>query len=165
MFEHFAPSALRVFAVAHEESIAFKQFFLDTDHALLGLVADEVGAAGAALALYGVTDGLVRQDIIELVGYGENTTGAGGTPTRDAKQLIELSRRDSALTGGPVETSNLLRALCTMKDSLGYQILVNQLSEEVVADLYKHTLAMAEVATSYRHMEVPNADPSEGAVR
>jgi ATP-dependent Clp protease ATP-binding subunit ClpA len=68
MFERFSTEARRVVVLAQEEADELGHDYVGTEHLLLGLVADETGAAGRVLAELGVIRDQLREDVREAVG-------------------------------------------------------------------------------------------------
>ena len=55
MLERFSPEARQVVALAQDQARGMGHSHVGTEHKLLGLIAEETGAAGRAFAQLGVT--------------------------------------------------------------------------------------------------------------
>lgn len=134
MFENCSPAVLQTFAVAGEERKRFNHYYTGTEHVLFGLVHDEAGIAGSNLALYGVTAEAVHAHIDDLIGMSRPQSG--GSLTKRAKHLMVLARQFAL--NRPDEylaTEHLLMALCSMSESVGYDILRRIIGAEAIKDL------------------------------
>jgi ATP-dependent Clp protease ATP-binding subunit ClpA len=70
MFERFTDDARRAVVLAQEEAVALRHGWIGTEHVLLGVL--RTGGDGARLlAGFGVDDAGVREDVVRMVGRGD----------------------------------------------------------------------------------------------
>lgn len=99
MFERFTPEARNVVVLAQEESRTLRHGHIGTEHLLLGLLGEPEGVAGRVLGSFGITAERMRAEVVEVLGYGEEST-AGQIPfTPRAKKTLELSLREALNLG------------------------------------------------------------------
>ena len=126
LFERFTERARQVVVLAQEESRSLKHNYIGTEHLLLGLLREREGAAAHVLHSVGVTIDGVREQVIEIVGCGEEPT-AGQIPfTPRAKKVLELSLRESLNLGHTdIGTEHLLLGLTRENDGVATRILLH----------------------------------------
>jgi ATP-dependent Clp protease ATP-binding subunit ClpA len=133
MFERLTPPARRVLVVAQEQARNLGQGFIDTEHLLLGLLAEADGTAARALQAAGVDADAVRTRLAgaaapmagaspgPLASGNRNLSpaGKGAVPfTRLAEQALEWSLREAlALRDDFIGTEHLLLALVRQRQS------------------------------------------------
>jgi ATP-dependent Clp protease ATP-binding subunit ClpA len=107
-FEKFSERARRALTRAQEEAQHFGHNYIDTEHILLGLIAEEDSVASQVLNNLGVATSKVRSAVEFIVGRGgrPNTNEVGLTPR--AKKVIELAldKRVDATVTGPMTSSD-----------------------------------------------------------
>ena len=126
MFERFTERARQVVVLAQAEARGLKHNYIGTEHILLGLVREEQGVAARVLQSSGVTVELVREQVVQIVGPGEDPS-AGQIPfTPRAKNVLELALRESlALSHNYIGTEHILLALLRVNESVGFRVLVD----------------------------------------
>ena len=72
-FEKFSEGARRALTKAQEEAQHFGHNYIDTEHILLGLIAEEDGVACKVLNNLGIAAGKIRAAIEFVVGRGEKS--------------------------------------------------------------------------------------------
>ena len=96
MLERFSPEARQVVALAQDQARGMGHSQVGTEHLLLGLIAEETGAAGRAFAQLGVTLDAARDAIMALVRPGEPTPPDQPIPfSPRAKGTLEASLRQA----------------------------------------------------------------------
>ena len=90
-FEKFSERARRTLTRAQEEAQHFGHNYIDTEHILLGLVAEEEGVAAKVLASLGVAPNKLRAAVEFVVGRGERPSVGEVGLTPRAKRVIELA--------------------------------------------------------------------------
>ena len=99
-FEKFSERARRALTRAQEEAQHFGHIYIDTEHILLGLIAEEDSVASQVLSNLGVAVSKVKSAVEFIVGRGgrPNTNEVGLTPR--AKKVIELAltRQEGLIT-------------------------------------------------------------------
>ncbi len=111
-FEKFSERARRALTRAQEEAQHFGHNYIDTEHILLGLVAEEEGVASKVLNNLGIAASKIRAAVEFVVGRGERS-GAGEVGlTPRAKKVIELAVDEARrLNHSYIGTEHLLLGL------------------------------------------------------
>jgi ATP-dependent Clp protease ATP-binding subunit ClpC len=124
MFERFTDRARRVVVLAQEESRLLSHNYIGTEHLLLGLLAERQGVAARALESLNVTLEAAREQVVEIIGPGEQSPRGHIPFTPRAKKILELSLREALSMGSEViDTEHLLLGLIDEGDGVGAQIL------------------------------------------
>jgi len=139
MFEKFTDRARRVVVRAQEEARILRHDYVGTEHILLGLVGEGQGVAAKALESLGIRLDVVRQQVEETTGRGEQAS-AGHIPfTPQAKNALTLSLVESkALDHTYIGTEHILLGLLREGDGVAAQVLValgtdlNQVRQKVI---------------------------------
>jgi ATP-dependent Clp protease ATP-binding subunit ClpA len=71
MFERFTDDARRAVVVAQEEAVALRHGWIGTEHVLLGVLRADGGGA-RLLTGFGVDAAGVREDVVRLIGRGDD---------------------------------------------------------------------------------------------
>ena len=71
MFERFTKDARQAVALAQEEAVALHHGWIGTEHVLLGVLRAD-GDGARLLAGFGVDAAVVRDDVVRIVGRGED---------------------------------------------------------------------------------------------
>ncbi|MGO9904042.1 MAG: Clp protease N-terminal domain-containing protein [Solirubrobacteraceae bacterium] len=126
MFERFTEAARQVVVKAQEEARGLNHNYIGTEHLLLGLLFEQDRIADRVLLSFGVTSDRVRDQVVKIVGWGEEPT-AGQIPfTPRAKKVMELGLRESlSLRHNNIETEHLLLGLLREDDGLAMRILLD----------------------------------------
>lgn len=129
MDELFTDKASRALIFATEEAHHFKHHTIGTEHILLGLVREPDGIAGKVLRDAHVNEGLVREEIEHLTGYGTaNPIANQYTPlpfSPRAKKVIMHATNESQKLGVPlVGTEHILLGILK-EEILAVKILKN----------------------------------------
>ncbi|MCL2419416.1 MAG: NDP-hexose 4-ketoreductase, partial [Conexibacteraceae bacterium] len=106
MFERFTEEARQVVVDAQLEARGLLHNYIGTEHLLLGFLANTERGAGAALTALGVTHDQVREQVIGIVGEGEEATSGQIPFTPRAKKVMELALRES-ISRGHVDIESL----------------------------------------------------------
>ena len=133
MFERFTDQARRVIALAQEEASTRNCRRVGTEHLLLGLIQEREGIALAALELLGISPEMVRRQVEQITGQGEDQEPSGGYAqyTLRAKKALDLSRREALQLGHHhIGTEHLLLSLIREGEGPAAQALL-----ELGADL------------------------------
>lgn len=111
-FEKFSERARRALTKAQEEAQHFGHNYIDTEHILLGLIAEEDGIACKTLNSLGISAPKIRAAIEFVVGKGEKTTTGEVGLTPRAKKVIELAVDEARrLNHSYIGTEHLLLGL------------------------------------------------------
>ena len=124
MFRRFSPRAREVIISAQQEARALHHNYIGTEHVLLGLLRDREGVAGRALHVLGISPETVREQILDIIGEG-NQEPAGHIPfTPRTKKVLELAVREAVQLGHLyVGTEHILLSLVREGDGVGWHVL------------------------------------------
>ena len=123
-FEKFSERARRALTRAQEEAQHFGHNYIDTEHVLLGLIAEEDSVASQVLTNLGVSVSKVRSAVEFIVGRGgrPNTGEVGLTPR--AKKVIELAVDEARrLNHSYIGTEHLLLGLLREREGSAAGVL------------------------------------------
>jgi Clp amino terminal domain, pathogenicity island component len=99
VFERFTEHARQVVVLGQEEARGLKHNYIGTEHILLGLLREEKGLAARVLESFDVTLERVRDQIVRIVGCGEEATEGQIPFTPRAKKVLELALREALSLG------------------------------------------------------------------
>jgi ATP-dependent Clp protease ATP-binding subunit ClpA len=124
MFERFTSRARHVVVLAQEEARRLHHNYIGTEHILLGLLGEPDGAAGRALAGFGMSLESARGEVTAIVSAG-TTAPSGHIPfTPRAKKTLELSLREAvALHHNYIGTEHILLGLIREGEGVAAQVL------------------------------------------
>jgi hypothetical protein len=124
VFERFTETARQVVVKAQEEARGLNHNYIGTEHVLLGLLLPQDRIADRVLLSFGITADLVRDQVVKIVGSGEEAT-AGQIPfTPRAKKVLELGLREALSLGhNTIGPEHLLLGLLCENDGVGMGIL------------------------------------------
>jgi len=124
MFERFTDRARRVVVLAQEEARALNHSFIGPEHILLGLIHEGAGVGAKALESFGTSLEAVGQQVEAVVGRGTYTPPGRIPFTPRAKNVLELSLRESVQLGHHyIGTEHILLALIRQGDGAAGQVL------------------------------------------
>ena len=126
MFERFTEQARRVVVLAQDEARMLDHNYIGTEHILLGLIHEGHGLAARALESLGISLAVVRQQVEEIIGRGQQQPPSGHIPfTPRAKKVLELSLREALQLGHTyIGTEHILLGLIREGDGVAAQVLV-----------------------------------------
>lgn len=141
IFDRFTERAQKVMLLAQEEALRLNHNYIGTEHILLGLLREGEGIAAQVLKNKGITLEIVRNNIEELVGIGEEKTSKilGYTPR--TKTVVEYSLSEAQNLGhNYIGTEHLLLALLREGDGIAAQLLkaMGLSFEDVVQEILQH---------------------------
>ena len=126
MFERFTERARQVVVLAQEEARTLQHNYVGTEHILLGLLREEEGIAARALEALEITVGRVREEVIRIVGWGEEVESEQIPFTPRAKKVLELSLRESQSLGhNHIGTEHILLGLIREREGVAARILLD----------------------------------------
>lgn len=137
-FERFSEGARKVLTRAQEEAKRLGHSYIDTEHILLGIVADESGVAAKVLGNLGVPLNKIQAAVEFAVGRGGKQTVGEISLAPRAKKAIELAVDEARrLSSNYIGSEHLLLGLlcgkegvaCSVLESFG--IALEQTREEV----------------------------------
>jgi ATP-dependent Clp protease ATP-binding subunit ClpA len=124
MFERFTDRARRTVVLAQEEARRLQHNYIGTEHLLLGLLAEPGGVAATALAPFGMTAEVVREDVLRIIGPGKKEPSGHIPFTPRAKKCLELSLREALQLGhNYIGTEHLLLGLIREGEGVAAQIM------------------------------------------
>jgi ATP-dependent Clp protease ATP-binding subunit ClpC len=124
MFERFTERARIVIVVAQEEARRLQHNYIGTEHILMGLLREEEGVAAQVLASLGMTEELARAQIVRVVGTGDETSSNQIPFTARAKEVLELSLRESLSLGHDyIGTEHILLGLVAEGEGVAMRVL------------------------------------------
>ncbi len=122
--ERFTVRARHVVTAAQEEARRLDHDFVGTEHILLGLLREGEGIAARALQSLGITLPVARQQVEEIIGWGEQTPTGHIPFTPRAKKVLELSLREAMrLDHLYVGTEHILLGLLREGDGVAVNVL------------------------------------------
>jgi hypothetical protein len=125
MFEKFTDRARRVVVLAQEEARMLNHNYIGTEHILLGLIHEGEGVAAQALESLGISLGVVRQQVEDIIGQGQQAPTGHVPFTPRAKKVLELSLREALQLGhNYIGTEHILLGLIREGDGVAAQVLV-----------------------------------------
>jgi ATP-dependent Clp protease ATP-binding subunit ClpA len=118
MLERFSAEARQVVTLAQDQARGMGHGQVGTEHLLLGLIAEETGAAGRAFAKLGVTLDAARDAVMVMVRPGEPTPPEQPIPfSPRAKGTLEASLRQAmGFKDTSIDTEHILLALLIERD-------------------------------------------------
>ena len=145
MFEQFTDRARRVVALAQDEARMLNHDYIGTEHILLGLIHEGDGVAAKALESLGISLDAVRQQVLEIIGRGEQAPPGHIPFTPRAKKVLELSLREAVQLGhNYISTEHILLGLIREGDGVAAKVLVklgadlNRVRQQVIQLLQGH---------------------------
>ena len=139
MYERFTDRARRAVVQAQEEARMLSHNYIGTEHILLGLIHERDGMAARALESLGISLDVVRQQVEELIGRGQQAPPEHIPFTPRSKKVLELSLREALQLGHDyIGTEHILLGLIREGDGVAALVLVklggdlNRVREQVI---------------------------------
>ncbi|MGA7270976.1 MAG: Clp protease N-terminal domain-containing protein, partial [Acidimicrobiia bacterium] len=131
MFERFTDRARRVVVLAQEEARSLNHNYIGTEHILLGLLNEGEGIAAKALESLGIGLDSVRDEVVKIIGPGQQAPTGHIPFTPRAKKVLELSLREALQLGhNYIGTEHILLGLIREGEGVAAQVL-QQLGAEL----------------------------------
>lgn len=177
---HYTPRAKKVIELSVDESRKLGHSYIGTEHILLALIREGEGVAARVLSNAGVSLNKARQQVLQLLGSNESSTGgnsttstSAATPTLDglARDLTEVAREGQLdpVIGRSKEITRVIEVLArrtknnpvligepgvgktAIAEGLAQQVINNEVPE-ILRDKRVMTLDMGTVVagTKYR---------------
>ena len=125
MLESFTGRARSVVVWAQEEARVLGHDYLGTGHILLGLIHEGDGGAAQVLELLGISLEVVRQEVEEIIGQGQQARSGSIPFTPRAKKALEFSLREALWLGHDyIGTEHILLGLIREGEDVAAQVLV-----------------------------------------
>ncbi len=133
MFERFTDRARRVVVLAQEEARYLNHNYIGTEHILLGLLNEGEGIAANALESLDIDLTAVREEVVKIIGQGQQSPPGHIPFTPRAKKVLELSLREALQLGhNYIGTEHILLGLIREGEGVAAQVL-----QSLGADLQK----------------------------
>jgi len=131
LFERFTDRARRVVVLAQEEARLLNHNYIGTEHILLGLLNEGEGIAAKAMESLGIGLDSVRDEVVKIIGPGQQAPTGHIPFTPRAKKVLELSLREALQLGhNYIGTEHLLLGLIREGEGVAAQVL-QQLGAEL----------------------------------
>jgi ATP-dependent Clp protease ATP-binding subunit ClpA len=125
MLERFTDRARRAVKLAEEEARRLHHNYIGTEHILLGLIREGDGVAAKALESLGISLDAVRQQVVVIIGQGQQVPIEVIPFTPRSKKVLELSLLESMQLGhNYIGTEHILLGLIREGDGVAAQVLV-----------------------------------------
>jgi len=126
MFDRFTEEARKGVGLAQEEALRLGHDYIGTEHLLLGLLREEECVAAWALGSLNVTLDEAREQVENIVGYGEEGTGGQMPFTSRSKKVLELALREALQLGhNYIGTEHILIGLMWEGEGVAVRVLSN----------------------------------------
>jgi prophage maintenance system killer protein len=123
-FQRFSPGAREAVVGSQEEARSLRHGYIGTEHLLLGLLRQDSGVAARALRAAGVSTEAARQQVLDIIGRGQQQPRGHIPFTPRAKKVLELSLRESRHLGHLyIGTEHLLLGLLREGHGVAGQVL------------------------------------------
>ncbi|MDR1791191.1 MAG: ATP-dependent Clp protease ATP-binding subunit [Propionibacteriaceae bacterium] len=157
MFDKFTDRARRVIVLAQDEARMLNQNYIGTEHLLLGLIHEGEGVAAKALEQLGLSLDVVRKQVEDMIGNGQNAP-AGHIPfTPRAKKVLEFSMRESLQLGHAyIGTEHILLGLIREGEGVAAQVLI-----KLGADLNRVRSTVLQLLSGYNEKQAATAGAPE----
>nr|PZN32574.1 MAG: NDP-hexose 4-ketoreductase [Actinomycetota bacterium] len=124
MFERFTDRARRVVVLAQEEARYLNHNYIGTEHILLGLLNEGEGIAAHALEQLDIDLASVREEVVKIIGQGQQSPPGHIPFTPRAKKVLELSLREALQLGhNYIGTEHILLGLIREGEGVAAQVL------------------------------------------
>jgi ATP-dependent Clp protease ATP-binding subunit ClpC len=153
-FERFSEGARRILTRAQEEAKRLGHSHIDTEHILLGIVADESGVAAKVLVNLGVALNKVQAAVEFVVGKGGRQTIGEVNLAPGAKKSIELAVDEARrLNSSYIGSEHLLLGLLSGKEGVACSVLESfgitlERARDEVSRVMRHEAMHARTARS-----------------
>jgi hypothetical protein len=125
MFERFTDRARRVVVLAQEEARMLDHDYIGTEHLLLGLIHEQEGVAALALRSMDISLEVVRSNVEDIIGRGQDPPSGHIPFTPRAKSVLELSLREALqLSHDYIGTEHILLGVLREGEGVAAQVLV-----------------------------------------
>jgi prophage maintenance system killer protein len=126
LFRRFTPEAREVVIGSQEEARRLQHNYIGTEHILLGLLRESNGVAARALHALGITGEAARQQVLDIIGVGQQPPSGHIPFTPRAKKVLELALRESVRMGHMyIGSEHILLGLVREGSGLAAQVLTS----------------------------------------
>ncbi len=156
MFERFTDRARRVVVLAQEEARLLNHNYIGTEHSLLGLLNEGEGIAAQALESLDIDLASVREEVVKIIGQGQQSPSGHIPFTPRAKKVLELSLREALQLGhNYIGTEHILRGLIREGEGVAAQVL-----QQLGAELQKVRQTVIQLLSGPGGGEQQSAEPA-----
>ncbi len=123
-FQRFSPGARETVVASQEEARSLRHGYVGTEHLLLGLLRQDSGVAARALRAAGVDAEAARQQVLDIIGRGQQQPRGHIPFTPRAKKVLQLAVREARQLGHLyIGTEHLLLGLLREGQGVACQVL------------------------------------------
>ncbi len=135
-FGKFTVSGRNTISMAQEEAMGLGHNLIGTEHLLLGLIRDE--NIIHLLNEYGLTEKAIKDEVVKLVGKGQQTNSKLLGFSQKTAQIMEMSKKEGELQGEEaISAEHIFIAILQHEDNIATSVLLNlQIDvQELILDL------------------------------
>jgi ATP-dependent Clp protease ATP-binding subunit ClpC len=156
VFERFTDRARRVVVLAQEEARLLNHNYIGTEHILLGLLNEGEGIAAQALESLDIDLASVREEVVKIIGQGQQSPSGHIPFTPRAKKVLELSLREALQLGhNYIGTEHILLGLIREGEGVAAQVL-----QQLGAELQKVRQTVIQLLSGPGGSEQQASEPS-----
>jgi ATP-dependent Clp protease ATP-binding subunit ClpC len=125
VLDRLSPCAVHAFDLAREEARLLGHPYVGTEHLLIGLAREELGAASRVLASLDLTPDFLRERIVFIGGRGEGTAdGAEPAASPRLERVLETATKEAERRQqSQVETLHVLLGLVREREGIAVMVL------------------------------------------
>lgn len=124
MLERLNKEAREALARAKTEALALNQYYIGTEHLLLGLLGGEDGIIPEILSVINVDANQLRDELLEIIPADSNVPSEDIPLAPRTREAIESSLREALMLGhNYIGPEHLLLAISRQKDSVAGEVL------------------------------------------
>jgi len=126
MFKRYSEKAKKAIMIAQEEAMNLNHDYIGTEHILIGLLKEGQGVAAQVLREFGIEEEKVIEEIIQLIGKGENRQINEASFTPRSKKVLELASQEAnQLKSNYIDTEHILLGLIKESSGIAVRILID----------------------------------------
>ena len=126
MFKRYSEKAKKAIMIAQEEAMNLNHDYIGTEHILIGLLKEGHGIAAQVLKEFGMEEEKVIEEIIQLIGKGENRQINEASFTPRSKKVLELASQEAnQLKSNTIDTEHILLGLIKESSGIAVRILID----------------------------------------
>jgi ATP-dependent Clp protease ATP-binding subunit ClpC len=161
LFERFTDRARRVVVLAQEEARLLNHNYIGTEHILLGLLNEGEGIAAQALESLDIDLASVREEVVKIIGQGQQSPSGHIPFTPRAKKVLELSLREALQLGhNYIGTEHILLGLIREGEGVAAQVL-----QQLGAELQKVRQTVIQLLSGPGGSEQQTSEPAGSSGR
>lgn len=144
MYERFTDQARGAVVLAQEEARLLNHGWIDTEHLLLGLIREGDGVAATVLQSFGISLEAVRQQVVEIIGRGQEAPPGHMPFMPRLEKVLELAFREArALGHDRPGTEHILLGLLRESEGVAASVLMklgadmNRMRQQLIQLLFR----------------------------